>query len=268
MTTSESPLTPIETSELPINPVVPSAHSPKYFPQLFWGLVAVSVALTSGAIIGAGALRSLRAGDTLTIIGSAKRPIRSDYVVWRSSVSSQQPTLQQAFQEVKRHSDRVSAYLKAQNIPESAITLSALTTETIPEFVNGSPTGRTIAYRLVQKFEVNSPDVDKIAKVAQASTDLINEGIPFVSEAPEYLYTELSKVRVEMIAEATQDAKNRADAIAKVTSSRVGAVRKAETDVFQITSRYSTEVSNSGSYDTRTIEKDITAVVSITFAMD
>jgi len=238
------------------------------FPQLFWGLVAIAVALASGAVVGAGAIRSLRSGDSLTVIGSARRPIRSDYVVWRSFVSSQQPTLAEAFRELKRYTERVRAYLKAQGIPDSALTLSAITTEPILEFVNGSPTGRALAYRLVQKFEVSSPNVDEIAKISRSSTDLINEGIPYVSEPPEYLYTGLSKLRVEMIAEATKDAKARAEAIANVTGTKVGAVRKAETDVFQITPRYSTEVSNTGSYDTTTIDKDITAVVAVTFAVE
>jgi hypothetical protein len=251
---------------LPLTSVDSKPAAP--FPQLFWGLVAIAIAVAGGAVVGAGAIRSLRSGDSLTIIGSAKRPIRSDYVVWRSSVSSQQPTLPQAFQEVKRYTERVRAYLKAQGIADNAITLSAISTEPILEFVNGSPTGRTLAYRLVQRFEVSSPDVDGIAKISRSSTDLINEGIPYVSEPPEYLYTDLSKLRVEMIAEATKDAKARADAIANVTGSKVGAVRKAETDVFQITARYSTEVSNSGSYNTATIDKDITAVVAVTFGVD
>ncbi|MDS3861542.1 SIMPL domain-containing protein [Thermosynechococcaceae cyanobacterium BACA0444] len=240
----------------------------KPFPQLFWGLVAIAIALGTGSLIGAGAIKSLRSGDTLTVIGSAKRPIRADHVVWRSSVSSQQPTLAQAFQDVKRYSERVQAYFKAQNIPADALTLSAVSTEAIPELVNNNPTGRTLAYRLVQSFEISSPDVDGIAKISRSSTDLINEGIPFVSDPPQYLYTNLSKLRVEMIKEATQDAKERADAIAGVTRSQVGPVRSAETDAFQITARYSTDVSGGGSYDTQTIDKDITAVVSVTFSVD
>lgn len=246
----------------------PISDTTQPFPQLFWGLVAIAIALTTGSIIGAGAIKSLRSSDTLTVIGSAKRPIRADHVVWRSSVSSQQPTLAQAFQDVKRYTERVQAYFKAQNIPADAITLSAVSTEAIPEMVNNNPTGRTLAYRLVQSFAVSSADVDGIAKISQSSTDLINEGIPFVSDPPQYLYTNLSELRVEMIKEATQDAKLRADAIAGVTQTRVGPVRSAETDAFQITARYSTDVSGSGSYDTQTIDKDITAIVSVTFSVD
>jgi hypothetical protein len=49
----------------------------------------------------------------------------------------------------------------------------------------------------------------------------------------------------------------RSEAIANVSGSRLGTIRKAETDVFQITARYSTEVSNNGSYSTTSIDKDI-----------
>ncbi|AFY73641.1 hypothetical protein Syn7502_01581 [Synechococcus sp. PCC 7502] len=238
------------------------------FPQVFWGLVAIAIAVSGSAIVGSSALRSLRVSDSLTIIGSAKRPIQADYAVWRSSVSSQQSTLPQAYQEVKRSSDRVLAYLKSQNISDSSLSLSAITTEAIAEYINGNPTGKTLAYKLTQRFEVSSKDVNAIAKVAQSSTDLINEGIPYVSEPPEYLYTQLSQLRVEMIAEAAKNAKARADAIASVTGNKVGVVRRAETDAFQITPRFSTEVSGGGVYNTATIDKDITAVVSITFAVD
>lgn len=71
-----------------------------------------------------------------------------------------------------------------------------------------------------------------------------------------------------MIAEATEDAKDRAEAIAKTTGNRIGTVRSAKTGVFQITSRHSTAVSDYGIYDTSSLEKDITAVVSVQFSLE
>jgi hypothetical protein len=174
-----------------------------------------------------------------------------------------------AYQELKRYNERVRAYLKSKNVPDDAIVVSAIETQPIPETnSNGVQTGRNIAYRLIQRFEIRSKDVDGISAIARSSTDLINEGIPFTSEPAEYLYTQLSQLRVEMISEATKDAKARGDAIVNVSGSRLGTIRKAETDVFQITARYSTEVSNSGSYNTTSIDKDIRAVVAITFAVE
>ncbi|NMF59030.1 SIMPL domain-containing protein [Pseudanabaena yagii] len=246
-----------------------NAPTPKAFPQLFSGMLALAIALVGSAYLASNALRSLRSNDNLTVIGSSTRPIRSDFVIWRSSVSSQQATLPLAYQELKRHSEKVQTYFKSKNIPNEAITLSAIDTQPIPETnSNGVQTGRTIAYRLVQRFEIRSKDVDAITAIARSSTELINDGLPFISEPAEYLYTELGKLRVDMISEATKDAKARGEAIVNVSGSRLGTIRKAETDVFQITARYSTEVSNSGAYNTTTIDKDIRAVVAITFAVE
>lgn len=244
--------------------------STRHFPQFFAGLAALSIALVVSSAIGADAIRHFRrADDALLVTGSAKRPIRSDYIILRLSVSSQKPTAQEAFRDLKRQTARVQAYLKEQKVPDDAITLSAVETYAIPEVdSNGRETGRTLAYRLSQRFEMRSNDVDRFTQLAQQSTDLINEGIALVSEPPQYLYTQLSKLRIEMVAEATKDAKARAEAIANSTGAAVGTVRSAETGVFQITSRNSTDVSDYGIYDTTSIDKDITAVVSVKFNMN
>jgi hypothetical protein len=240
------------------------------YPQLFAGMVALSLALVGSTFIGATALRDVKSSnDVMVVTGSAKRPIRSDYIIWRLSVSSQQPTAQAAYQDLKRQTERVQAYLRENQVPAEAITLSAIESYAIPEVSpNGRETGQTLAYRLTQRFEVRSTEVDRYTTLSQQSTDLINDGINLVSESPQYLYTELSKLRIEMVAEATKDAKARAEAIAQSAGNQVGAVRSAETGVFQITSRNSTEVSDYGMYDTSSIEKDITAVVSVTFGIE
>jgi hypothetical protein len=240
------------------------------FPQLFAGLALLSVSLVVSSWLWAGAIRNIkRVDDALVVTGSATRPIRSDYMLWRVSVSSQQPTTQAAYQELKQWIERVRSYLKAARVPDSAITLNSLETLAIPELLpNGRETGKNIAYKLTQRLEIRSKEVDRYSKLSQQITELIKEGISLTSEPPEYLYSELDKLRVEMVASATKDAKIRAEAIAKSTGNRVGGVRSANTGVFQITTRYSTAVSNSGSYDTTSIDKDITAVVSVKFGIE
>jgi uncharacterized protein len=241
------------------------------FPQLFAGLTLLSASLIASSFLWAGAIRNIkRVDDALLITGSAKRPIKSDYIVWRISLSSQQPTSQAAYQQLKGWTDRVQRYLKEAKVPESEISLNSLETFSVPELNNntGRETGKTLAYKLSQKLEIRSDKVDRYSKLSQQITELINEGIPLTSEPPEYLYNELSKLRIEMVAEATKDAKARAESIATSTGNRVGGVRSADTGVFQITPRHSTGVSNEGRYDTSSIEKDITAVVSVKFGIE
>ncbi|MGH8472743.1 MAG: SIMPL domain-containing protein, partial [Gammaproteobacteria bacterium] len=87
------------------------------------------------------------------------------------------------------------------------------------------------------------------------------------SQPPEYLYTKLADLRVALIEDATRDAKARAEAIAKSTGSSVGTVRQARIGVFQITPRFSTEISDYGMNDVSAVEKEVTAVVHVTFAL-
>ena len=240
------------------------------FPQLFAGLTILSISLVISSFVFAKEIRKFKqANDVLVVTGSAKRPIKSDYIIVRLSVSSQEQTAKIAYQNLKRQLERVQAYLKEQQVPDEAITPGAIRNYAIPEIApNGRETGRISAYRLSQQLEIRSEEVEKYTEISQQANELINEGINLVSESPEYLYTQLSKLRVEMVAEATKDAKARAEAIASSTGNKVGTVRSARTGVFQITSRNSTDVSDYGIYDTSSLEKDITAVVSVQFGME
>ena len=70
-----------------------------------------------------------------------------------------------------------------------------------------------------------------------------------------------------MLGEAAKDAKTRADKIAESTNSSIGSIRSAKMGVMQITAPESTEVSDYGVNDTASIEKDVTAVVNVSFAV-
>jgi uncharacterized protein len=60
----------------------------------------------------------------------------------------------------------------------------------------------------------------------------------------------------------------RAQQVASSTGSSIGSVRQARMGVMQITAADSNEVSDAGINDTSSLEKDITAVVNIGFAVD
>jgi hypothetical protein len=112
---------------------------------------------------------------------------------------------------------------------------------------------------------IGSWDVNKIRKISGQISSLIGQGVPLTINEPAYTYTKLAAKRVDMLAKATRDAKQRAKAIAAEAGSSIGAITNANTGTFQITVPDSTESSDGGSYDTRTIEKDITAVMAVTF---
>jgi len=61
---------------------------------------------------------------------------------------------------------------------------------------------------------------------------------------------------------------SRAEQIATNSGCAIAEVRNARMGVLQITRPHSTEVSDSGLNDSSSIEKDVTAVVSLTFALE
>ena len=149
------------------------------------------------------------------------------------------------------------------------MTVSSITTTTLKkQNNNGGESSEITGYALRQHIEVRSTDVDKIAQIAREATELINQGILIESEAPQYYYTKIGDLKIEMLGLAAKDAKVRAEQIAASTGNRVGAVRSAKMGVLQITPADSTDVSDAGIYSTSTIDKDMTAVVNIGFGVD
>jgi len=236
----------------------------------FMGAVVLAVGLVVATTIGGWFFVKGKRGDqTITVTGSARKRITSDLVVWRSAISYQAPTLSEAYRSLAEAVPRVKAYYVSKGIKENQITVSSISSQTLHgQTSEGAETSEITGYSLRQELSVRSEDIDKIGQIAREATELINQGILIESMPPEYMYTQLGGLKIEMLAEAAKDAKVRAEQIAQSTGSSIGSVRTARMGVLQITAADSTEVSDSGMNDTSSVEKDITAVVNIGFAVD
>lgn len=207
--------------------------------------------------------------DAITVTGSAKKRITSDLVVWSAGTSAQAPVLADAYRQLSESTPRIKEYLISKGIPEQQMTVSSISSTTLKRRdADGNETSEITGYSLSQQVEVRSNDVQRIGQIAREATDLINQGILIESKAPQYYYTQIGDLKIEMLGEAAKDAKERAGRIASSTGNSIGAVRSAKMGVLQITAADSTDVSDYGVYDTSTIEKDMTAVVNISFAVD
>ncbi len=231
---------------------------------------ALAVALVLSSIVGAWAYTHTKKSDqTVTVTGSARKRIKSDLVIWRAGVSYQAPELSEAYKSLSDNIPRVKQYLLSKGVTEEQITVSSISSSTLHEKDNeGNESARISGYSLRQELQVRSNDVDKIERIAREATELINQGILLESNAPEYYYTKLADLKIEMLAEAAKDAKVRAQQISSSTGSTIGSVRSARMGVLQITAADSNEVSDSGISDTSSLDKDITAVVNVSFAVD
>jgi len=232
--------------------------------------VALAIGLVMSSLIFGWFYSKTRKGDeAITVTGSAKKRITSDLVVWSSGVTVEAPALTEAYKQLSDSIPRIKQYLLSKGIPENQMTVSSITTT--PQKgrdAEGNETTAITGYSLQQLIEVRSTDVAKIAQVAREATELINQGILIESKAPQYYYTQIGDLKIEMLGEAAKDAKVRAEKIAASTGNSIGNVRSAKMGVLQITAADSTEVSDMGISDTSSIDKDMTAVVNVSFAVD
>ena len=207
--------------------------------------------------------------EQITVTGSAQKQIKSDYAVWTGSFARREILMADAYKKLGEDLDKVQKYLTGQGITQKDIIINQIETETVyKKNDKGNDTNTIEGYRLKQSVELRSNDVDKIARISREATGLINEGIEFYSGSPDYSYTKLDELKVEMLAKATENAKLRADNMVKATGNRIGFMRSAKMGVFQITPINSTEISDWGVNDTSSLEKKVTAVVNASFSIE
>ncbi len=236
-----------------------------------WMWLAVAVVLSVGLILsaqvfGSSLVKMKSAANVIAVTGSAKQQIKSDQAVWTGSFAAQAPDLTQAYDQVKDSQKKVRDYLVNKGFQEQEIIFSSINTETRYQLLPSGQYSNTIeGYRLTQQVEIRSQDVDKVTVLSREATDLINQGVEFQSYPPQYFYTKIADLKVEMLALATKDAHTRAEQIASNAGSKVGALRAAKMGVFQITPLYSNEISDYGINDTSSLEKEITAVMNCEF---
>ena len=237
--------------------------------NLFNAGLALAIGLVvSSLVLGWSYINKKDGNEAIAVTGSAKKRIKSDLVIWSAGVSYQAPILANAYNQLSENIPQIKKYLIEKGISEDEITISSISSQTLHgQDANGNRTSQITGYSLQQKVQVRSNDVKKIAKIAREATELIKQGILLESSSPRYYYTKLGDLKVEMLGEAAKDAKARAEKIANSTGNSIGTVRSARMGVMQITAADSTEVSDYGINDTSTIEKDVTAVVKISFAV-
>ena len=207
--------------------------------------------------------------EQITVTGSAQKQIKSDYAVWTGSFSRREILMADAYKKLGEDLEKVQKYLVGQEITQKDIIINQIETETVyKKNEKGNDTNTIEGYRLKQSVELRSNDVDKIARISREATGLINEGIEFYSGSPDYSYTKLDELKVEMLAKATENAKLRADNMVKATGNKIGFMRSAKMGVFQITPINSTEISDWGVNDTSSLEKKVTAVVNASFSIE
>ncbi len=201
----------------------------------------------------------------LSVTGSAKTSVTSDLVKWTIQLSRtvSASELSQAYAGLSRDVTVVQAEIVDHSIPSSAITISSMFTEQEYGYDSNAPRRYTVR----QTLTVESSDIESVTSLSKKIQTQVSLGSVMSTFPPEYYYTKLADLRVSLLSDAVIDAKARAEKIAESSGSRVGALSSASQGVVQVLAPNSIEVSDYGSYDTSSIEKEVMATVRASFGV-
>lgn len=211
-------------------------------------------------------------GSGITATGSASCDFESDLIVWRGSFSVHGNTPRDAYAIIKKDAELVRQYLKENQVAEdemifSSVNISQTYTSRYDE--EGKYLGdETDGYDLTQSLTVSSYDIDKVENISRDITKLIESGVEFESELPEYYYTKLDEVKLDLIEKATANAKERIDITG--SGAKAGKLLSAALGVFQITAKNSGSESYSydGYLDTSSRYKTANITVRLNYAAE
>lgn len=241
--------------------------------------VILGLSLIAATFVVANAFYKVKSlSNVVSVTGSAEKLVVSDTAKWSSSFSRVVDTygLKEGSIQMERDLQVVKTYFAEKGITEKEMTIRPATTNSNCQSSNdiiydreGQRCSKIIGYTLTQSILIQSGDVAKITKLAQESVGfLISKGLVFNSQNVEYYFNKLNDLRMEMVAEATANAKERAIKIAESTGGEIGKLQSASLGVFQVSAPNSTEISDYGVFDNSSIDKKISATVRASFVLE
>ncbi|MDR6301463.1 SIMPL domain-containing protein [Mesonia maritima] len=234
-------------------------------------IFSIAIVLAS-YFLGNAYIKRANTNDVINVTGSGSKNFTSDLIVWEGSFNQFNTNLKQAYEKIDIDKQVVKNYLVEKGIAAENIIFNSVQTNerTQSQYENGKFVGTKFeGYDLTQTVKIESSKVELIEEVSREITELLNKGVQFNSTPPRYYYTKLADLKIEMISKATEDAKLRAERIAKNAGGDLGKLKSADMGVFQITGQNSGEdYSWSGAYNTSSKNKTASITMRLAYEID
>jgi len=213
-----------------------------------------------------------RGNDVILVTGLGKKDFKSDLVIWSGNFEQKGQTLEEASKLLDKEKEVVKNYLLKNGVQSEQIVFTSMDIRKehrTTYFENGNIKEQFLkGYILSQTVRIESTEVDKIERISRSITELTKNGIGFYSYSPQYYYTKLSELKIEMVAAATEDARIRAERIAQNANAEIGNLRYAKMGIFQIIGQNSNEdLSWGGSFNTTSKMKTATITMKLQFGL-
>jgi uncharacterized protein len=208
--------------------------------------------------------------QTLSVTGLGTKDFTSDLIVWRASFSRAGQTLSETNRLIKSDNELIKSFLNKKGIKENEISFTTMqVNRNYKNLYNneGNVTGSAFdGFTISQMVVVESKNLSGVEKMSSEISDVIEQGVELTAQEPDYYFTRLKDLKIELLKQATEDAYIRAQTIADNAKSRVGTLKNAGMGIFQITGQNSNEdYSWGGSFNTKAKYKTASITVKLEF---
>ena len=208
---------------------------------------------------------------TIAATGSASVDFESDIIIWRGSFSATAYTSKDAYKRIKKDAGLVEDYLKDNGLNEDEIVFSSV--DIMQNFKdnydeNGNYIGREEdGYTLTQSVTITSSDIDGVEMISRDISRLLDSGVEFTSGSPEYYYSDLDALKLDLIDKASANARDRIDIMAANAGAVPDKLKTSSLGVFQITAKNSGTGSYSydGAFDNSSRNKTASITVRLEY---
>ena len=234
-------------------------------------IIGICIVISSFALaFGLANFRS-EGNHVISATGSASVDFEADIIIWRGSFSAVAYTSQEAYAKIKNDAQEVKTYLTGNGISEDEIIFNSVDIgRTYKELydVNGNYIGsEPDGYQLTQSVVVTSSNLDNVEKISRDISSLLDKGVELTSDSPEYYYSDLDALKLDLIDKASLNAKERIDIVARNSGAKLGRLNYSNLGVFQITAKNSgtSSYSYDGAFDTGSRHKTATITVRLEY---
>jgi hypothetical protein len=199
------------------------------------GLIVLGY-LISSSVIGIKAL-----DRTVTVKGLSEREVPANRAIWPIKFSEADNNLSHLYSVVQQKTELIVAFLKKNGFEDNEISIlaPAILDRQAQGYVD--PNKVKFRYTASSTITVYTTKVDSIRETMKKLVELGKQGIAIGGQdyqtRTEYLFTELNRIKPEMIEAATKKAREVAEKFAKNSNSRLGKIKRARQGQFSITNR-------------------------------
>jgi hypothetical protein len=235
-------------------------------------IFAIAIIISSMFLANAYKTRGDRNGN-ISVTGLGEVDFESDQAIWTGRFEASSVNLIDAFAKIKEQRTKVENYLLGKGVKQEEIQFEQVSTYERDKSVyndQGKYVGSVFSkFELSQRVVVDSEDLDLVASVSREISELLKEGVQITSDNPDYYYSKLDELKLNLIEKASENGRIRAEQIAKNSKSNIARLKDARLGVFQILGKNSGEsYSWGGTFNTSSRMKTASITVKMDFEVE